>query len=174
YVNAPMSEFKSTVGIHLTATFWTSAQAIKAMKSAGKILTISTFFTEERPFEQRPYRFRSPYTASQGAKNRLAEAMSWELTDKGIVSIATNPGPVHSDRIYKTVYPKAAAEFMRVSGFENLTSEEVERINNDILPLLGKAEKPVQEGSKNDATKVEKTKAITTEYDVDKVDEISQ
>ena len=87
----------------------------------GKIITISTFFSEERPLEQRPYRFRDPYTASQGAKNRLAEAMSWELIDKGIISIATNPGPVHSDRIYKTVYPKAASEFLRVSGFEDLS-----------------------------------------------------
>ncbi len=76
FPNSPMDDFKSTVGIHLTGTFWTSAQAIKAMKPGCKIITISTFFTEERPFEQRPYRFRSPYTASQGAKNRLAEAMS--------------------------------------------------------------------------------------------------
>ena len=102
----------------------------------GKIITISTFFTEERPLEQRPYRFRSPYTAAQGAKNRLAEAMSWELTDKGIISIATNPGPVHSDRIYKTVYPKAAAEFMRVSGFEYLTPVEVEEAKDDLLECI--------------------------------------
>ena len=26
--------------------------------------------------------------------------------------VATNPGPVHSKRIYKTVYPKAAVEFL--------------------------------------------------------------
>ena len=110
------------------------------MKEGGKIITISTFFTEERPLEQRPYRFRSPYTASQGAKNRLAEAMSWELVDKGIISIATNPGPVHSDRIYKTVYPKAASEFMRVSGFEDLTPEEVDAANKEIVPLLGEDE----------------------------------
>ena len=122
FPNAPLNDFKSTIGIHLTGTFWGSVQALKVMKEGGKIITISTFFTEERPLEQRPYRFRSPYTAAQGAKNRLAEAMSWELTDKGIISIATNPGPVHSDRIYKTVYPKAAAEFMRVSGFERLNS----------------------------------------------------
>ena len=83
FANAPLDEFKSTIGIHLTGTFWGSVQALKVMKEGGKIITISTFFTEERPLEQRPYRFRSPYTASQGAKNRLAEAMSWELTDKG-------------------------------------------------------------------------------------------
>ncbi len=106
FPNAPLKDFKSTVGIHLTGTFWTSVQALRVMKPGGKIITISTFFAEERPLEQRPYRFRSPYTASQGAKNRLAEAMSWELIEKGIISIATNPGPVHSDRIYKTVYPR--------------------------------------------------------------------
>ena len=62
--------------------------------------------------------------------------MSWELTDKGIISIATNPGPVHSDRIYKTVYPKAAAEFMRVSGFEDLTPVEVEEAKDDLLECI--------------------------------------
>ena len=136
FPNAPLDEFKSTIGIHLTGTFWGSVQALKVMKEGGKIITISTFFTEERPLEQRPYRFRSPYTAAQGAKNRLAELMSWELTDKGIISIATNPGPVHSDRIYKTVYPKAAAEFMRVSGFEYLTPVEVEEAKDDLLECI--------------------------------------
>ena len=146
FANAPLDEFKSTIGIHLTGTFWGSVQALKVMKEGGKIITISTFFTEERPLEQRPYRFRSPYTASQGAKNRLAEAMSWELIDKGIISIATNPGPVHSDRIYKTVYPKAAAEFMRVSGFEDLVPIEVDAASKELLPLLGEDEKVVKEG----------------------------
>ena len=136
FANAPLDEFKSTIAIHLTGTFWGSVQALKVMKEGGKIITISTFFTEERPLEQRPYRFRSPYTASQGAKNRLAEAMSWELTDKGIISIATNPGPVHSDRIYKTVYPKAASEFMRVSGFEDLSPTEVEEAKDDLLECI--------------------------------------
>ncbi|HII04030.1 MAG TPA: SDR family oxidoreductase, partial [Candidatus Nitrosotenuis sp.] len=141
FANSPLDEFKSAVGIHLTGTFWTSVQALKVMKPGAKIVTISTFFTEEKSYEQRPYRFRSPYTAAQGAKNRLSEAMSWELVEKGIVSIATNPGPVHSDRIYKTVYPKAAAEFLRVSGFEDLTPEQVEIANRDIVGLLGEDEK---------------------------------
>ena len=136
FANSPLDEFKSTIAIHLTGTFWGSVQALKVMKEGGKIITISTFFTEEKPLEQRPYRFRSPYTASQGAKNRLAECMSWELADKGIISIATNPGPVHSDRIYKTVYPKAAAEFMRVSGFEDLTPVEVEEAKDDLLECI--------------------------------------
>jgi len=146
FANDDMDEFKSTIGIHLTGTFWTSVQALKVMKKGAKIITISTFFAEERPLEQRPYRFRDPYTASQGAKNRLAEAMSWELVDKGIISIATNPGPVHSDRIYKTVYPKAASEFLRVSGFEDLTPVEVESVNKEIVPLLGEEESTVKEG----------------------------
>lgn len=136
FANAPLDEFRNTIGIHLTGTFWGSVQALKVMKIGGKIITISTFFTEERPLEQRPYRFRSPYTAAQGAKNRLAEAMSWELTDKGIISIATNPGPVHSDRIYKTVYPKAASEFMRVSGFEDLSPVEVDEAKDDLLECI--------------------------------------
>jgi len=170
FPNSPISEFKNTVGIHLTGTFWTSSQAVKAMKQGAKIITISTFFTEERPYEQRPYRFRSPYTASQGAKNRLAEALSWELTDKGIISIATNPGPVHSDRIYKTVYPKAAAEFMRVSGFENILPEEVEIACLDILPLLGEEEKIVKEGISKAAIKLAKLKSVVLESDIQKLD----
>jgi NAD(P)-dependent dehydrogenase (short-subunit alcohol dehydrogenase family) len=158
FANAPITDFKDAVAIHLTGTFWTSVQALKVMKAGAKIITISTFFTEERPYEQRPYRFRSPYTAAQGAKNRLAEAMSWELTEKGIVSIATNPGPVHSDRIYKTVYPKAAAEFLRVSGFEDLTPIEVEAANKEIIGLLGESEQTVKDGISKAAANIAKMK----------------
>ncbi|MEK0347568.1 MAG: SDR family oxidoreductase [Nitrosopumilus sp.] len=161
FANAPLDEFKSTIGIHLTGTFWGSVQALKVMKEGGKIITISTFFTEERPLEQRPYRFRSPYTAAQGAKNRLAEAMSWELIDKGIISIATNPGPVHSDRIYKTVYPKAASEFMRISGFEDLVPIEVDAASKELLPLLGEDEKVVKEGIIKAAEKLANGKDVS-------------
>jgi len=163
FANAPLDDFKSTVGIHLTGAFWGSVQALKVMKEGGKIITISTFFTEERPLEQRPYRFRSPYTASQGAKNRLAEAMSWELVDKGIISIATNPGPVHSDRIYKTVYPKAASEFMRVSGFEDMVPVEVDAANKELLPLLGEDESTVKQGIANAAQKLSKENGKDTQ-----------
>ena len=158
FANDDLGEFKSTIDIHLTGTFWTSVQALKVMKEGAKIITISTFFTEERPLEQRPYRFRDPYTASQGAKNRLAEAMSWELKDKKIISIATNPGPVHSDRIYKTVYPKAASEFLRVSGFEDLTPVEVEAVNKEIVPLLGEEDNIIKEGISKAAEKFAQTK----------------
>ena len=161
FANAPLDEFKSTIGIHLTGTFWGSVQALKVMKEGGKIITISTFFTEERPLEQRPYRFRSPYTAAQGAKNRLAELMSWELTDKGIISIATNPGPVHSDRIYKTVYPKAASEFMRVSGFEDLVPTEVSAASQELLPLLGEDENIIKEGIVKAAEKLANGKDVS-------------
>jgi len=162
FAHAPMDEFRSTVDIHLTGTFWTSVQALKVMKEGAKIITISTFFAEERPLEQRPYRFRSPYTASQGAKNRLVEAMSWELTEKGIISIGTNPGPVHSDRIYKTVYPKAASEFLRVSGFEDLTPVEVETANKEILGLLGEDDETVKAGIKSAAQKLGKDETTLT------------
>jgi NAD(P)-dependent dehydrogenase (short-subunit alcohol dehydrogenase family) len=173
FSHAPMGEFRSTVDIHLTGTFWTSVQALKVMKEGAKIITISTFFAEERPLEQRPYRFRSPYTASQGAKNRLVEAMSWELTEKGIISIGTNPGPVHSDRIYKTVYPKAASEFLRVSGFENLTPVEVEAANNEILGLLGEDNETVKAGIKSAAQKLGKDETTLTSL-LDKVKSIAE
>ncbi len=161
FANAPLDEFKSTIGIHLTGTFWGSVQALKVMKEGGKIITISTFFTEEKPLEQRPYRFRSPYTAAQGAKNRLAELMSWELTDRGIISIATNPGPVHSDRIYKTVYPKAAAEFMRVGGFEDLVPTKVDEANKELLSLLGEDESVIKEGIAAAAAKLANGKDVS-------------
>ena len=173
FAHAPMDEFRSTVGIHLTGTFWTSVQALKVMKEGAKIITISTFFAEERPLEQRPYRFRSPYTASQGAKNRLVEAMSWELTEKGIISIGTNPGPVHSDRIYKTVYPKAASEFLRVSGFEDLTPAEVESANKEILGLLGEDDETVKAGIKSAAQKLGKDETTLTSL-LDKVKSIAE
>ncbi len=167
FSHASLEDFKSTVAIHLTGTFWTSSQALRVMKEGGKIITISTFFTEERPFEQRPYRFRGPYTASQGAKNRLAEEMSWELTEKGIISIATNPGPVHSDRIYKTVYPKAAAEFLRVSGFDDLPPKEVDVANKLVIELLGEDDNIVKDGIKKAAEKL----AVQTGRDIKKLEQ---
>ena len=41
------------------------------MKRGAKIITIATFFTEENRYEQRPYRFRTPYTAHRGPKTAL-------------------------------------------------------------------------------------------------------
>ena len=173
FSHASLKDFRSTVDIHLTGTFWTSVQALKVMKEGGKIITISTFFAEERPLEQRPYRFRSPYTASQGAKNRLVEAMSWELTEKGIISIGTNPGPVHSDRIYKTVYPKAASEFLRVSGFEDLEPAEVEAANNELLGLLGEDDNTIKSGIKAAAEKLGKQEDTLTNL-LNKVQSIAE
>lgn len=146
FASCDLAEFADAVAIHLTGTFWTSREALRVMGEGSKIVTISTFFTEERPLEQRPYRFRAPYTAAQGAKNRLAEAFGWELYGRKIASVATNPGPVHSDRIYKTVYPKAAAEFMRVGGFESLGPEDVRAACALVLPLLGEDDQAVREG----------------------------
>jgi len=143
------------------------------MKKGAKIITISTFFAEERPLEQRPYRFRGPYTASQGAKNRLVEAMSWELLEKGVMSIGTNPGPVHSDRIYKTVYPKAASEFLRVSGFEDLSPSEVEAANNEIVGLLGEDDETIKAGIKSAAEKLGKSETTLTNL-LDKVKGIAE
>jgi len=173
FAHAPMDQFRSTVDIHLTGTFWTSIQALKVMKEGAKIITISTFFAEERPLEQRPYRFRGPYTASQGAKNRLVEAMSWELLEKGVMSIGTNPGPVHSDRIYKTVYPKAASEFLRVSGFEDLSPSEVEAANNEIVGLLGEDDETIKAGIKSAAEKLGKSETTLTNL-LDKVKGIAE
>ena len=173
FSHASLEDFRSTVDIHLTGTFWTSVQALKVMKEGGKIITISTFFAEERPLEQRPYRFRGPYTASQGAKNRLVEAMSWELTEKGIISIGTNPGPVHSDRIYKTVYPKAASEFLRVSGFEDLEPAEVEAANNELLGLLGEDDDKIKSGIKAAAEKLGKKEDTLTNL-LNKVQSIAE
>jgi len=173
FAHAPLDQFRSTVDIHLTGTFWTSVQALKVMKEGAKIITISTFFAEERPLEQRPYRFRGPYTASQGAKNRLVEAMSWELLEKGVMSIGTNPGPVHSDRIYKTVYPKAASEFLRVSGFEDLSPREVEAANNEIVGLLGEDDETIKAGIKAAAEKLGKPETTLTNL-LDKVKGIAE
>src|SRR5919202_1784388 len=146
FTNANFKEFKDCVAIHLTGTFWTSIQGLQVLEPGSEIITITTFFSEENRYEQRPYRFRTPYTAAQGAKNRLAEALAWELVEKDIRSIATNPGPVHSDRIYKTVYPKAAAEFLRIGGYPGLSPLEIEKVSAGALPLLGEPANVVAKG----------------------------
>ena len=152
FTNSSYQEFKDCVSIHLTGTFWTSVSALKVLSHVGRIITISTFFTEENKYEQRPYRFRTPYTAAQGAKNRLSECFAWELVEKGIKAVATNPGPVHSDRIYKTVYPKAAAEFLRVGGFNSFSSKQIEEISTALLPYLGDEPEIIDNESKKVAT----------------------
>jgi NAD(P)-dependent dehydrogenase (short-subunit alcohol dehydrogenase family) len=88
----------------------------------------------------------------------LAEALAWELVEKGIKSIATNPGPVHSDRIYKTVYPKAAAEFLRIGGYQGLTSIEIERVLTILLQLLGQPEPIISEGIREAANEISKSR----------------
>jgi len=149
FPSSRFEEFRDCVSIHLSGSFWTSQYAIPIMQKGGKIITISTYFTEENRFEQRPYRFRTPYTAAQGAKNRLGEALGWELVDKGITSIVTNPGPVHSDRIYKTVYPKAAMEFLRISGYPGLTPREIGNYADWFFSLMGETEEVVTSGIKD-------------------------
>jgi len=151
FTNSNFNEFKECVSIHLTGTYWTSIKSLDSLNKNGKIITISTFFTEENKFEQRPYRFRTPYTAAQGAKNRLVEALAWELVEKDIKSIGTNPGPVHSDRIYKTVYPKAAAEFLRIGGFKGLTNKQIEIANAALLPYLGENKDILEQEAKKTA-----------------------
>jgi NAD(P)-dependent dehydrogenase (short-subunit alcohol dehydrogenase family) len=68
------------------------------------------------------------------------------LVERGIKSVATNPGPVHSDRIYKTVYPKAAAEFLRIGGYPGLDSTEVEVSSTKGLDLLGESHEVFSKG----------------------------
>jgi NAD(P)-dependent dehydrogenase (short-subunit alcohol dehydrogenase family) len=152
FTNSSYQEFKDCVSIHLTGTFWTSIKSLEVLKHTGKIITISTFFTEENKYDQRPYRFRTPYTAAQGAKNRLSECFAWELVEKGIKAVATNPGPVHSDRIYKTVYPKAASEFLRIGGFNGLSHKQIEEISSALLPYLGDEPEIIDNESKKIAT----------------------
>jgi NAD(P)-dependent dehydrogenase (short-subunit alcohol dehydrogenase family) len=172
FTNASVKEFREAVAIHLTGTYWTSVSALNAMKRGSKIITIATFFTEENRYEQRPYRFRTPYTAAQGAKNRLAEALAWELVERDIRSIATNPGPVHSDRIYKTVYPKAAAEFLRIGGYQGLSSLEIEKITTDALPLLGEQPDVVAKGVSRVAADICGSRGQTvTEENINKLSE---
>ena len=169
FTNSDFNEFKECVAIHLTGTFWTTMKCLQTMKNGSKIITISTFFTEENRYEQRPYRFRTPYTSAQGAKNRLAEALAWELVQDGIRSVATNPGPVHSERIYKTVYPKAAVEFLRIGGYPGLTSSEIDRISPMLLSLLGENAQTIKEG----LMKISKTMRESTTQKDRKVEETS-
>lgn len=165
FANADYKEFKECVAIHLSGTYYNSIYGLKSLSKNGKIITISTFFTEENKFEQRPYRFRTPYTAAQGAKNRLAEALAWELADLNIRSLATNPGPVHSDRIYRTVYPKAAAEFLRIGGFKNMKSSVIEYVLTNILPYLGEDASEFEARKKKIAEEMVEFKIIQSDVD---------
>ncbi|HSA74704.1 MAG TPA: SDR family NAD(P)-dependent oxidoreductase [Candidatus Nitrosocosmicus sp.] len=171
FTNSSYKEFRDCVSIHLSGTFWTSVRGLDVLAQSGKIVTISTFFTEENKFDQRPYRFRTPYTAAQGAKNRLSECLAWELIPQGIDAIATNPGPVHSDRIYKTVYPKAAAEFLRIGGFPGLTNKQVEEVSSALLPYLGDGDEIIETHSREIAKRLVES---NPELNVDEIQNLSK
>ena len=106
------------------------------------------------------------------------------MAEKGIRSIGTNPGPVHSDRIYKTVYPKAAAEFLRIGGFKGLTNKQIENATFILLQFLGEkqdiiekeamkiAEKIVEENNESNS-EIEKYKEILLKL-IEKVQEIAE
>ncbi|HEU5119953.1 MAG TPA: SDR family NAD(P)-dependent oxidoreductase [Candidatus Nitrosocosmicus sp.] len=171
FTNSSYKEFRDCVSIHLSGTFWTSVRGLGVLAKSGKIVTISTFFTEENKFDQRPYRFRTPYTAAQGAKNRLSECLAWELVPQGIDAIATNPGPVHSDRIYKTVYPKAAAEFLRIGGFPGLTNKQVEEVSSALLPYLGDGDEIIDTHSREIAKRLVES---NPNLNVDEIQDLSK
>src|ERR687890_734396 len=130
FTNANYNDFKECVAIHLTGTFWTSIQSLQAMEPGAEIITIGTFFTEENRYEQRPYRFRTPYTA---------------------------------------VYPKAAAEFLRVGGYPGLSPVEIERAANKALPLLGEEDIIVKDGIREVANEVAKLRGNQTPDEIEKL-----
>ena len=72
-----------------------------------------------------------------------------------------------------TVYPKAASEFLRVSGFEDLTPVEVETANKEILGLLGEDDETVKAGIKSAAQKLGKEETTLTNL-LDKVKSIAE
>ena len=61
---------------------------------------------------------------------------------------------MHSDRIYKTVYPKAAAEFLRVGGYPGLASTEIDVVTAKALPFLGDAEDAVAKACRDAAADI--------------------
>jgi NAD(P)-dependent dehydrogenase (short-subunit alcohol dehydrogenase family) len=78
---------------------------------------------------------------------------------------------VHSDRIYKTVYPKAAAEFLRVGGYPALSSVEVEKVTAGALPLLGEPDDVVAKGVRQVAVEIAKTRGQESEETITKLSE---
>ena len=52
---------------------------------------------------------------------------------------------------------------------KQLTPQEVEEINNDILPLMGEEEQTVRDGIKNATAKLTKLKNITSEPEIEKL-----
>jgi len=50
FTNSNFNDFKECVSIHLTGTYWTSIKSLDSLNKNGKIITISTFFTEENKF----------------------------------------------------------------------------------------------------------------------------
>jgi NAD(P)-dependent dehydrogenase (short-subunit alcohol dehydrogenase family) len=88
--------------------------------------------------------------------------------------VAVNPGPVHSDRIYKTVYPKAAAEFLRIGGYPDLSSVEIEKAAAKLLPLLGESDDIISNGVKEIATEIAKSKSTSSSESIIEIERLSK
>jgi NAD(P)-dependent dehydrogenase (short-subunit alcohol dehydrogenase family) len=66
---------------------------------------------------------------------------------------------VHSDRIYKTVYPKAAAEFLRIGGYPGLESPEIELAATKGLDLLGEPSEVFSKGTMEIAEQISNSRS---------------
>jgi phosphoenolpyruvate carboxykinase (GTP) len=145
-VSADLKAGRETIDIHLTGVWLNAVAAAKLMKKTGTgvIMNVATHFTEETPEQQRPYPWRAGggYTPAQGAKNSLTRDMGEYFKQTGyndIFVVGSNPGPVHSDRIYGTVYPKGALARVLVAGHPFLRPWEIEPIMERGLPEWNKA-----------------------------------
>ena len=88
-------------------------------------------------------------------------------------SIGTNPGPVHSDRIYKTVYPKVAAEFLRIGGLKGLTNKQIEKNATVVLlPFLGDEQDIIENEVMKMGEKIVKKKNNDSNWGLKKYKEI--
>jgi NAD(P)-dependent dehydrogenase (short-subunit alcohol dehydrogenase family) len=79
---------------------------------------------------------------------------------------------VHSDRIYKTVYPKAAAEFLRIGGYPGLSPLEIEKLTAGALPLLGEPADVVAKGVWEVAAEITKTRGQDAKEDIKKMSDV--
>ena len=70
------------------------------------------------------------------------------------------------------MYPKAAAEFLRIGGYQGLSSLEIEKITTDALPLLGEQADVVAKGVSRVAADICESRGQTvTEENINKLSE---
>ena len=98
-------EWERTLRTNLTATFWTSREAVKVMEPGASIINVSSIQAND------PSPNLLAYATTQGALVTYSQALSGMLAPRGIRVNVVAPGPVWTPLVAATTDPEKLSKF---------------------------------------------------------------